>query len=302
MPYFMYKVLINNMPELPEVETIRRGLSEKLLDRLILKVEVKNFGVIRNGSIGFVSELEGALFSKIERRGKMLIFSIEKKQKEKNKFLLVRLGMTGQLIYFGDRDAIWGGYSFDHKGSFAYKHCHVVFHFEGGGVLLFNDIRRFGNLEIVDSEGLKRKIKSFGVEPLGEDFTVKNFSEILAGKKTNIKALLLNQKYIAGIGNIYADEALFDAGILPTRGAGSLSSIERKKLQKSIVKILSKSVEKNGTTFSDYRDSSGDTGNFKKYLKVYGRADEMCKRCKKNIIKKKVVAGRGTHFCEFCQK
>lgn len=290
------------MPELPEVETIRRGLSEKLLDRLVLKVEVKNAKVLRNSKKDFISGLESKAFSRIERRGKMLVLSIKRRKSEVLKFLLIRLGMTGQLIYFDNKDTLWGGHSFEHKGSFAYKHCHLIFYFEGGGVLLFNDIRRFGNLEIVDSEGLKRKMKSFGVEPLGEDFTVKNFSEIFAGKKANIKALLLNQKYIAGIGNIYADEALFDAGVLPIRRAESLSSEERKKLQKSIVKILKKSVENKGTTFSDYRDSNGDSGNFKKYLKVYGREGENCLRCKKNKIQKIVVAGRGTHFCKFCQK
>lgn len=290
------------MPELPEVETIKRGLSEKLLGSVVLKVEVKNAKVLRNSKKNFISGLEDKAFSRIERRGKMLVFFIKGKKNESPNFLLIRLGMTGQLIYFDNNDTLWGGHSFEHRGSFAYKHCHIIFYFEGGGILLFNDIRRFGNLEIVDSEGLERKMKSFGVEPLGEDFTYKKLSEILAGKKTNIKALLLNQKYIAGIGNIYADEALFDAGVLPTRKAESLSLEERKKLQKSIVKILKKSVEKGGTTFSDYRDSNGDRGNFRKYLKVYGRGSKKCLSCEKKEIEKIVVAGRGTHFCKFCQK
>lgn len=290
------------MPELPEVETIKNGLKEKVLGKPILKVEVNNAQVLRNSREHFVKKLKGASIKDIQRRGKMLIFTIENKNAEKTgDFLLVRLGMTGRLVYFDSEDALWGGYSVEHKGSYAYKHCHFALRFEGGGVLLFCDSRKFGYLQIVDEKGLEEKLKNFGPEPLGEEFTLKKLKEIIDDRKTNIKALLLNQSCIAGIGNIYADEILFDAKIRPTRQAGGLSDEEIKALYKSIKKILKKAVEKRGTTFSDYVDASGNEGGFQKFLKVYGRAGLPCDGCE-GKVKRIVVAGRGTNYCPICQK
>lgn len=290
------------MPELPEIETIRTGLLEKVLGKPVLKVDINNVSVIRNEKKYFIKSLMGEVFGNIERRGKMLIFTVEDQSGERSgKFLLVRLGMTGRLVYFDQDDALWGGYSFEKKNTFSYKHCHAVFRFEGGGALLYCDSRKFGYLEIVDEKGLEGKLKSFGPEPLEKDFTLAIFRKIMNGKKTNIKAFLLNQKYIAGIGNIYADEILFDARILPTRSADNLSPKEIEAVYKSIKKILKKAVANRGTTFSDYVDSGGEKGNFQKHLKVYGRSGMSCYDCDEKI-NKIVVAGRGTHFCPNCQK
>lgn len=289
------------MPELPEIETIKNGLREKVCKKPILKVLVNNASVIRNRKSNFIKILEGGKFASIERRGKMLIFEIEKKRDGGKNFLLARLGMTGRLVYFDDTDAPWGGHSFESKKSFSYKHCHIVFTFEGGGVLLFCDTRRFGYMEIVDEKGLGKKLETFGPEPLSLEFTLKIFQEIMKGKKTNIKALLLNQKYIAGIGNIYADEILFEAKIDPRRSADSLSIEEVKNIYRAVKKILKKAVANRGTTFSDYVDSSGEKGNFKRHLKVYGRGGMDCLGCK-GEVKRIVVAGRGTSFCGSCQK
>jgi len=209
--------------------------------------------------------------------------------------------MTGRLVYFDERRALGGDYDFKNKKSFSRRHCHVVFAFEGGGILLFYDTRRFGYLEIADEKSLERKLKTFGPEPLDSKFTLKIFQKIIEGKKTNIKALLLNQKYIAGIGNIYADEILFEAKIDPRRSADSLAAEEIKAIYAAIKKILKKAVESRGTTFSDYVDAEGNAGNFKKYLKVYGRRGMDCLECG-GKIKKTVIAGRGTSFCERCQK
>src|SRR5665647_2747584 len=136
------------MPELPEVETIKNGLREKVCEKPILKVLVNNASVIKNRKSNFIKILEGGEFASIERRGKMLIFKINKVQDDGKDFLLARLGMTGRLVYFDDADALWGGHSFESKKSFSHKHCHIVFTFEGGGALLFCDTRRFGNMEV----------------------------------------------------------------------------------------------------------------------------------------------------------
>ncbi|MDD3006071.1 MAG: bifunctional DNA-formamidopyrimidine glycosylase/DNA-(apurinic or apyrimidinic site) lyase [Candidatus Pacebacteria bacterium] len=289
------------MPELPEIETIKNGLLEKVLGKPILEVEVNNASVLRGGKNIFKKTLGGESFTDITRRGKMLIFEIGENVADK-KFLLARLGMTGRLVYFDSDDALWGGYSFKDKKSFSHKHCHVIFTFEGGGVLLFCDVRRFGYMEIVDEMGLKNKLEEFGPEPLSPDFTLGIFRDIARNKKTNIKAFLLNQKYIAGIGNIYADEILFESKIDPQRSIDSLSVKEIRAVYDAIGKILKKAVANRGTTFSDYVDAAGDKGNFKKFLKVYGRAGEQCLRCDTKKIRKIKIAGRGTSYCECCQK
>ncbi|MDD3191108.1 MAG: DNA-formamidopyrimidine glycosylase [Candidatus Pacebacteria bacterium] len=292
------------MPELPEIETIRKGLLGKVLKKPILEVQINNGSVIKNGERVFTKSLEGNSFSDILRRGKMLIFETEKAigKKGGKKFLLARLGMTGRLVYFDKEDELWGGYSFKDKNSFSNKHCHIAICFEGGGVLLFCDTRRFGHMEIVDEMGLENKLKNFGPEPLDKDFTLKVLRDIFDSKKNDIKAFLLNQKNIAGIGNIYADEILFDASVLPMRRTDSLLPQEIMAIHKSIKKILKKAVEHRGTTFSDYVDSSGEKGDFKKLLKVYGRSGEKCLCCKLEKIQKIKLAGRGTNFCGRCQK
>lgn len=290
------------MPELPEVETIKNGLMEKVSGKPVLKVEVNNAEVLRSGKEYFRKTLAGNKVGKVSRRGKMLILEIEDKNGgARGRFLLVRLGMTGRLVYFDKQDKLWGGYSAEHKGTYAYKHCHFVLRFEGGGELLFCDSRKFGYLQIVDKKGLEEKLKNFGPEPLEKDFTLTVFWKIINGKKMNIKAFLLNQKYIAGIGNMYADEILFDAKIMPARNVDSLLSKEVETLYKSIKKILKNAVEKRGTTFSDYVDASGNEGGFQEYLKVYGRAGLPCEGCG-GKVKKIKISGRGTNFCPSCQK
>ena len=288
------------MPELPEIETIKNGLMEKALKKPILRVVINNASVLRNKKDSFIKILKGREFTDIERRGKMLIFTLESSVKEKQYYLLARLGMTGRLVLFGEEDSIWGGESFKDKKSFSHKHCHVVLEFKNGIILLFCDTRRFGYMEIVDVAGLDEKMKNFGPEPLSADFTLPLFRKVISDKKTNIKALLLNQKHIAGIGNIYADEILFDAGVLPTRLAGDLSADEAKAIHASTKKILKKAVLKRGTTFSDYVDAEGNIGGFKKYLKVYGREGEKCLGCSGKVQKTRLF-GRGTHFCPRCQ-
>ena len=182
------------------------------------------------------------------------------------------------------------------------KHTHIIFKFKDGAELFFNDLRQFGYFKMVNKEELEKIVKDYGIEPLTKDFTIKKFREVLKNRKTSIKAVLLNQKLIAGIGNIYADESLFLAKIKPSRQAGSLLNKEIKELFKAISFIIKEAIKYRGTTFNNYVDTSGRKGNFAKLLKVYKREGGRCLRCPTGTIIKKKIAGRGTRYCDKCQK
>lgn len=286
------------MPELPEVQTIVSDLNKKLTNKKIKRTEVRLKKVIKSDYTSFISALEKNSFKKITRRGKLII--IELVQKEK--FLIIHLRMTGQIIYQDHKKIIAGGHS-DHalNMDLPNKHTHIILHFEDGGKLFYNDQRQFGVVKIANLTELEEIKKKFGIEPLEKEFTLKNFLDLVKNKKTNIKAFLLNQRYIAGIGNIYADEILFASGVLPTRNIETLTKIEKKKIFINTSQILTKAIKNRGTTFNDYVDADGHKGNFIKFLKVYGRDGQPCTKCK-TIVEKAKVAGRGTRYCPICQK
>ncbi len=286
------------MPELPEVETIRQDLKKKILNKKIKRVLLTGKARVNLEHNKFIKFLQNKKFVDIDRVGKLLIFDID----IKDKFLLIHLKMTGQLICVQGRQVTAGGHS-DPNYNFDLpdNSTRTVFEFLDGGKLFFNDSRRFGYLKIVNGEELKKVRAKFGIEPLTKNFTLENFKKVLVGRKTSIKAILLNQQLIAGIGNIYADEACFLAGIRPDTLVYKLSNGQIVKLYKSVEKLIKKAIEKRGTTFNNYRDSDGNKGNFLNFLKVYGRVGLKCKRCS-GIIEKTKVAGRGTHFCANCQK
>lgn len=287
------------MPELPEVETIKNDLNKKILNKKIKKVDLFFKKIIKSPFKNFISTLEGNSFKKVERRGKLLVFTLAKK----NEYLTIHLRMTGQLIYKNGKEIIAGGHKT--KGNIVdlpNKHTHFILHFDDGSQLFFNDLRRFAIVQIVNQKKLESILNNFGKEPLGKNFSLKIFKEIVKNKKGNIKAFLLNQKHLAGIGNIYADESLFEAGISPKRKIDSLTKREIEKLYQAIRKILRKAIQYRGTTFYTYADAHGQQGNFTKFLKVYQREGKKCLRCKKGIIQKTKIAGRGTRYCPKCQK
>lgn len=300
------------MPELPEVETIRQDLIRKIKSKKIEKIDIKKPKIVKNSAAYFREQLVGAVFSDVKRIGKLLIF-VFKDKKVEEKCLLIHLKMTGQLIYCDKKSFAAGGHanSRDEEkrireadvGQICQegKYTHVIFKFKDGAKLFFNDLRQFGYLRIVDKKILEEIWSRFGIEPLQANFTFDNFGKIFKNRKTNVKALLLNQNLVSGIGNIYADEILFKAKIKPDRTADSLNEKEVKEIFKACTSIIKKAIEYRGTTFSDYLDASGKNGNFVSQLKVYGREKEICKRCKKGIIQKIKVAGRGTRYCPVCQ-
>ncbi len=292
------------MPELPEVETIRRDLVAKVTKKLITAVEILSLKSAHNSAAFFKKNLIKQNFDKIERRGKLLIFNINN-----NRFLLIHLKMTGQLIYLDNKTKVAGGHSLSNQsfseaigGELPNRFTRVIISFDNGSQLFFNDLRKFGYLKIVDKKDLDNIIeRNYGIEPLAKEFTWLNFKTIFTNRRTNVKALLLNQKLIAGLGNIYVDESLFLAGIKPQRLANSLTEKEIKKLYQIIPRVIERAIDSRGTTFSNYVDSRGKKGNFSNRLKVYGRSGEVCYKCKKKVLKVK-LAGRGTHYCPNCQK
>ncbi len=296
------------MPELPEVETIRRDLENVLIRRKITSLDLR-LGKHNLKELSFLHEkILGQKFLEISRRGKLLIFHLLN-----GDFLLIHLKMTGQLIYQDKKNKLAGGHSLGKKkeipsfekavgGELPNSHTRAIFSFQGAGKLFFNDMRRFGYLRVVKSDDLKIILeKNYGPEPLSQNFNFTYFSEILKKSNLKIKAFLLDQKRLAGLGNIYVDESLFASGILPQRTAKSLKKEEIRNLLKEIKRIIEKALKYRGTTFSDFRDLDGKKGNFSNFLQVYGRPGQKCFKCGKAILKTK-LAGRGTHYCANCQK
>lgn len=291
------------MPELPEVETIKRDLSV-LIGKKIRALEILSPKTASHSAAFFKKVLLGQSLDNIARRGKLLIFSF------RNEYvLLIHLKMTGQLIYQSGKNKIIGGHSLANGdfeksvgGHLPNKHTRAIFHFSGAGDLYFNDLRKFGYLKIVKLNELAKILQNnYGPEPLTEEFNAARLEKILSTRRIFIKAVLLNQKLIAGLGNIYVDEVLFASKINPFRPALSLKLFEIKKIISEANRIIKKAIEYRGTTFNNYVDSKGKRGNFAKLLKVYGRANKNCLVCAQPLLKVK-LAGRGTHYCPNCQK
>lgn len=286
------------MPELPEVETIRQGLSEKILHKKIKAIKIIKPKLVKSNYNEFLKFLVGNKINKVDRVGKLLILSVG------NKYLLIHLKMTGQLIYSDTREFISGGHPFPEikADTLQNKSTAIIFTFTGNSQLIMNDQRLFGYLKLVNKEEKEEIVAKFGIEPLQSDFTLEKFKKIFIRRSAVLKAILLNQQLIAGIGNIYADEICFAASIMPDRRVNNLSVKEIENLYKVIQKVIAKAIKYKGTTFKDYRDSSGQAGNFVEHLKVYGRKGLKCLRCKQTEISKMKLAGRGTHYCPNCQK
>lgn len=286
------------MPELPEVETIRQDLRKKILRKKISDVLVRRKSMVNGNARNFIKILIGSYFIDIDRIGKLLIFDL----KQKEKFMLLHLKMTGQLVYCEKDKCFPGGHPYPAVEKLPNKYSHIIFKFRDGSKLFFNDQRTFGYAQIVNKKERNLIAEHFGIEPLTKNFTLKNFQNALEGRKKNIKAVLMDQKLIAGIGNIYADEILYDAKVRPSRKANKLTKKEIIKIFKSTNKILKKAIEKRGTTFSDYLDANGRKGNYVKYLKAYDQEGKVCGRCHKSKIVKIKIGGRGTRYCPRCQK
>lgn len=287
------------MPELPEVETIRRDLVEKITGKKIKAVTVNLRRLVKSDYETFVTTLTGNTVTALERRGKLMIISLKKGGYK----LLVHLKMTGQLIFLQGKKVVAGGHSFASMDfDLPNKYSYIIFEFADGSKLFFNDMRTFGYMKLADEAEMKKILATYGIEPLQPEFTLKNFRVALDNRKTSIKAALLNQQLFSGIGNIYADEICFAAGVLPQRIIATLHDDEVKKLHRASSAVIKRAIAERGTTFNSYIDAEGRKGNFLSFLKVFGRQGKVCVRCKTGIIKKAKHAGRGTHWCPACQR
>jgi len=275
------------MPELPEVETIKRELEEVIVNKKIIDVIVNNAKVIREPKKEkFIADLENAAIKKIIRKGKLLIFELSS-----GKSLTIHLKMTGQLIYPSHQE--FGG------GVNPGKISRVSFRFSDNTLLDFNDTRLFGELRVVDDWQKMKFIKELGPEPF--DLSTEKFQKMLTSKKTKIKILLLDQKFISGVGNLYANETLFRAKIHPERPANSLSEKEKELLFEEIKNTLLEAIKYKGSSVDQYVQVSGKPGEYVKYHKVYDREGKSCFKCG-GKIKRITLSGRGTYFCPNCQK
>ncbi|MBT4723137.1 bifunctional DNA-formamidopyrimidine glycosylase/DNA-(apurinic or apyrimidinic site) lyase [Candidatus Falkowbacteria bacterium] len=289
------------MPELPEVETIKRDLETRILKKKISKVWVDE-GFVKKISpdvATFFQLLKGKVFNKISRRAKLIYIEISNKM-----FLLIHLKMTGQLVFQAKKGELTvGGHPIVNVTDLPNKFTRVIIEFSDKSKLFFNDIRKFGYLKIVDQEGLDEQLLKTGVEPFDREYKFEYLLEIMKRRSNlKIKTFLLEQKLLAGLGNIYADEVCFLSEVKPTRRVKTLKKSEKELIFKYIKKVLAKAIKHRGTSFNTYVDSDGKTGGYQQFLKVYGRQGESCLRCKKGVIEKQKINGRSSSFCPHCQK
>lgn len=288
------------MPELPEVETVRLQLMRKITGKKISDITVYHLKSVEHNT-GFVEALTNKTIAHIDRIGKLLIFSFEN---EPDAFILAHLKMTGQFFYQGDGGAITGGgHSMTESAStnLPNRHTRVAFHFSDGSMLYFNDMRLFGYTKLANATLVALARKGFGPEPIDPDFDTPWFVATLRKKKALVKAALLDQSFVAGLGNIYVDEALWRAQVRPTRRANRVTKTEAALIGQAAGAVMNEAIAVGGTTFQHFADTGGDAGNFTDYLNVFGKQDTPCSRCGTLIVKIR-AAGRGTHYCPGCQK
>jgi formamidopyrimidine-DNA glycosylase len=271
------------VPELPEVETIVRGLAGKIVGKTIDRADVRLARVtLAPAKLRFARAVAGERITGVHRRGKYAVVELAS-----GRSLVTSLRMTGRLVIADD-------------GRPECPATHVVLHLREGGGLRFSDVRTFGRMRLVGrDEAWDREL---GVEPLSTGFTQEAFTGMLSGRTTPVKALLLDQRRIAGIGNIYACEALWEARIRPSRPAGSLTKAAAHRLRRAIIDVLHRAIEMRGTSVDDYVDADGLQGSFQNNLSVYGRGGRSCLRCGTSRVVRTVLAQRGTWWCRRCQR
>jgi formamidopyrimidine-DNA glycosylase len=277
------------MPELPEVETIRRELEREVVGKKVKAVQVTGKRSIRRQTPAeFTSALEGCKITGAQRRGKYLLLPLDSGQ-----VLVVHLRMSGQLLRTVPKDPVD-------------KHTHVTITFTQGGQLRFVDPRTFGEMFLATPDEITSEIEelsTLGVDPVEAPMSWVDFGHLLRSKKMKLKAFLTDQTMIAGIGNIYSDEILFDAGLRYDRETDTLTTQEIRRLYRSLVEILHEAIKYGGSTLADeqYVDLNGKPGEYQQHHQVYDREKQPCRRCRRHDIVKSKFAGRSTFYCEVCQ-
>ena len=287
------------MPELPEVEIVRQSLLKNIKGKKINQVLVNNRNLRFKLKHSFEKNLKNKSISNIKRFSKYLIIEFENKS-----FCIIHLGMSGTIhIVKNRKKSLLTNTSFYHSPKLPEKHNHIEFFFSNFK-LIYNDPRRFGFFLFIDNkDDLEKRFKKFGPEPFDKKFNLKHLTNFFKGKKKNIKSFLLDQKFVSGIGNIYASEILYRSKINPLIRAKNLKKFQLKKIIKNSKKILLKAIKQGGSTIRDFKNTKGEIGQFQKNFKVYGRDKQSCKRrsCY-GVIKKITQSNRSTFLCKICQK
>ncbi len=300
------------MPELPEVETVRTGLAPAMEGYRLTHVEMRRGDLRTPFPHDFVARTQGHKITKLRRRAKYLLADLDS-----GETLVIHLGMSGRMSVFSlvaparadapahRKPRKLGNYFYDLAPPTAGtgKHDHVVFETDAPARIVFNDHRRFGLMALVDTKTLEQDklFKAIGVEPLSDAFNAAYLVNVLSGKKTPIKSALLDQRLVAGLGNIYVCEALFRSHISPKKLAGAIKREKLAPLVAAIKKVLKDAIAAGGSTLRDHAQATGDPGNFQHHFLVYGREGLPCKLGCKGTVKRIVQAGRSTFYCPKCQ-
>lgn len=270
------------MPELPEVETVRRGLEPRLVGRRISRVDVRMAKMVRPGVEKFCRNLPGLTIRKLGRKGKLLLWDLD------SHLVGVHLKMTGR-------------FDFNPVGTEPLKHSHVIIGFEDTDYELhYNDTRQFGWLHLLRAAELETFPPWAGLGPDALTVSEDRFVELLAGRRGRLKPLMLNQAFVAGMGNIYVDEALFRAGLHPLTPADKLTEADGRRLHRAMHDVLELALRHGGSSISDYRDAEGNLGYFQTRHQVYGKTDQPCPRCGA-VIERMILGGRASCYCPCCQ-
>jgi len=274
------------VPELPEVESVRKGLNSTIKGQKIEQVDIFWDRIIAEpeDTEQFKERLKGQEFEEVKRRGKFLLFYLTKD------VMISHLRMEGKYYLY-------------EAGEPVTKHTHVIFHLSNGKELRYLDVRKFGriSLAVKGEEFNNSSLVKLGPEPIKEEFTLGLVHPFLSRRTKAIKSILLDQQLVVGVGNIYADEILYESYIHPEKPGNQLTETEEKKLHHAVISILEKAIQAGGTTIRSYTNTFGENGNYQNQLKVYGKEGTPCQRCG-TLIEKIKVNGRGTHFCPYCQK
>lgn len=286
------------MPELPEIEIVKRSLSKMIDKAKIIDIKIMNKNLRYKIPHTFSKNLIGEKILKISRRSKYLIFHFEKK------LLLAHLGMSGKFLLKKSHDNTIFKTSFYYDLNVQQKHNHIYFKLSNGLILIYNDVRRFGFFKLYNNTQLNKIkfLKKLGLEPFSTTLNIKYFEKFTQNRKKNIKNLLMDQTFVSGLGNIYVNEALFMSKVKPSRICDSLNKNEIKNLIINIKKILKFSISKGGSSIRNFENTLGKSGNFQQFFHVYGQKNKKCSRIScKGKIKKIVISNRSSFYCNRCQ-
>jgi formamidopyrimidine-DNA glycosylase len=286
------------MPELPEVETVRRGLAPRVLGRTIERAQILDGRLTApDDPLAISLELDGERFTDVGRRGKYLLFGFES-----GRTLVVHLRMTGWFHHTVRSESVTGSVTVPGTVTAPVTHVRATFDMDDGGRLMYDDQRRFGTFRLIEPGGLEEHLRHrAGPEPLGPDWTPARLRASLRGRRAPVKALMLDQLVAAGVGNIYADEALWEARIHPLRPGNMVTAAQAGRLHDATVAVLERGIAAQGASIRDYRGVDGQAGSMQERFNAYDRDGEPCPRCGASIVKIR-VAQRGTHFCPRCTR